>query len=189
MPLKTNLSGGDWWHAHERDYPNSRVIADLEPDFASRVASFVGALTSAGAHVQISSTLRHPSRAYLMHFAWRIAHGTIEPGRVPARAGVPIDWDHGDDRASRAAAQEMVQRARMAHLASLTSHHTRGKAIDMTITWKGHLVLKLPGGRIWEIAEPPTNGAGNRELHEVGSGIFGVRKLLKDPPHWSADGR
>ena len=29
----------------------------------------------------------------------------------------------------------------------------------------------------------------NRELHEIGGTVFGVRKLLSDPPHWSYNGR
>ena len=53
--------------------------------------------------------------------------------------------DHGDDKASRKAAQEMVTLAHMAFLASLTSNHTKGLAIDMDVSWKGDLFLKVPG--------------------------------------------
>lgn len=190
MPAKTNLSGASWWKLHQGKYPNSRDLASLDPGFRSDVARFIDVLRDGGASISIGSTLRHPSRAHLMHYAWKVAHGLIEPDRVPARAGVLIDWDHGDVKASRAAALEMVQAAHMAHIASLTSNHTRGTAIDMTISWKGTLMLKLPGSfNLWEIKDPPRNGSKNTELHRLGESLFGVKKLKSDPPHWSHNGR
>ena len=190
MPEKTNLSGAAWWRQHNARYPNSRDLADLAPDFRERVTRFIDALRWGEANVVISSTLRHPGRAYLMHYAWRLAHGQVVAADIPARAGVEIDWVHGDEKTSRAAAMEMVQLARMAHVASLTSNHTRGTAIDMTITWTGTLLLKLPGsGNLWEIPDRPRTGAGNAELHRLGAELFGVRKLTSDPPHWSHNGR
>ncbi|MGW5723981.1 hypothetical protein ACWEVP_47995 [Amycolatopsis sp. NPDC003865] len=190
MPLKRNLSGGEWWKLHARDYPNSRSLDDLKPAFARSVRQFVDALRLGGASVSVSSTLRHPARAYLMHYSWKVAHGMIEAARVPRRGDVPIDWDHGDERVSRAAAMEMVQLANIVHIASLTSNHTRGTAIDMTIGWKGVLLLRIPGtARLWEIATAPRTGSGNAELHTVGADFFAVRKLKTDPPHWSLDGR
>ena len=189
MPAKSNLSGAMWWRQHNARFPNSRDLADLAPDFRYRVGRFVDALRWGEASVVVSSTLRHPSRAYLMHYAWRVAHGQVAAEDVPPRSGVDIDWVHESEKASRDAAMEMVQLARMAHVASLTSNHTRGTAIDMTITWTGTLLLKLPGsGNLWEIPDRPRTGAGNTELHRLGADLFRVHKLASDPPHWSHDG-
>jgi hypothetical protein len=95
------------------------------------------ALADAGANVTIAATFRPPERAYLMHFAWEIAHGNISPRDVPAMAGVAIEWVHSNAAASRAAAQEMVDGYGMAFIAALRSRHTEGRAIDMSISWVG----------------------------------------------------
>ena len=83
---------------------------------------------------------------------------------------------------------EMVKLFSMAHVASLTSNHIIGKAIDMTMSWKGTLVVMRPAPTLWRIETPPRNGQ-NRELHELGATLFDVHKLKSDPPHWSYNGR
>lgn len=184
----SNLSGKDWWHANQASYPNSQDIDDLEPGFRSRVESFVDSLRHAGANVVVKSTLRNPLRAYLMHYSWRIAYGEVEPEDVPKRGGVDIEWDHGDLEKSRAGAEEMVKLFGMAHVAALNSNHIRGKAIDMNISWKNTLVMTRPPPLLARIESRPRTGQ-NRELHEIGATVFGVRKLRSDPPHWSSDGK
>jgi len=60
----------------------------------------------------------------------------------------------------------MVAGYGIAYRPALTSRHIQGRAIDMRITgWKGT----------------------EQELYARGAS-FGVRKLIKDPPHWSDDG-
>ncbi|MGW6196939.1 hypothetical protein ACWF0M_12400 [Kribbella sp. NPDC055110] len=192
MPAIRMPSGASWWKQNQSRYPNSRDIDALAPGFRDNVSAFIAALRSAGASVVVSSTRRSPERAYLMHYSWNVANGQIEPGRVPVKSGVLIDWDHGDDAASRKGAQEMVDLFHMAHIASLTSNHTRGTAVDMTIAWKAELSLPIPahrGASLWRISTSPRTGASSIDLHEVGANIFGVRKLASDPPHWSKDGR
>ena len=56
----------------------------------------------------------------------------------------------------------------------------------MTITWEGTLKIKNKSATIVEIGTP-RNGAENTTLHTVGNS-YGVKKLLNDAPHWSADG-
>ena len=148
----------------------------------------MGSLRYAGATIAVRSTRRSAIRAYLMHFSWKVAHGEIRPAEVPKRTGVTIEWDHGDLAASRAAAMDMVHLFGMVHVASLTSNHIAGKAIDMNISWKGALVLTRPAPLLTRIESRPTSGQ-NRELHDVGANVFGVRKLASDPPHWSSNGR
>jgi hypothetical protein len=123
-----------------------------------------------------------------MHYTWKVAYGEIDPSDVPARSNLTIEWDHGRIEDSRQAAREMVDLFGMAHIASLTSNHVMGKAIDMTITWKGDLVLTTPAPLYSKIQSQPRTG-GNKELHEVGGTVFGVLKLVSDPPHWSFNGR
>jgi peptidoglycan hydrolase-like protein with peptidoglycan-binding domain len=138
----SNLSGASWWHANQAKYPNSTSVDDLEPGFRAKVKEFLAALDAAGADVAISATRRNKHRAYLMHDAWRLAHGQIKASEIPADPAVNIVWDHGDAAKSRRAAQQMVQLFGMAHPAVLDSLHIEGKAIDMTIAWTGTLAIK-----------------------------------------------
>jgi hypothetical protein len=183
-----SLSGKDWWHANQAKYPNSRDLADLDPGFRTCVERFLAALRQAGASIEISCTRRDADRAYLMHYSWKVANGQIAPQDVPPRSGVDIEWDHGDLEKSRAAAMEMVRLFRMAHIAALTSNHIRGKAIDMDISWKDTLVMSRPAPLLARIESRPRSGQ-NRELQEIAATVFGVRKLVSDPPHWSYDGK
>lgn len=191
MPAVLNPSGAAWWKRNQSRYPDSKDLNRLNPTFRGLVEAFILALRGGGAMVVINSTWRSPERAYLMHYAWKVAHGMVEPARVPPKPGVAIDWDHGDDKASRKAAQEMVTLAHMAFQASLTSNHTKGLAIDMDISWKGDLFLRVPGwgASLWKITSTPRTGAGNRDLHEAARDLFGVTKLASDAPHWSSNGR
>ncbi len=182
------LSGKAWWHANQSKYPNSRDVDDLEPGFRSRVEDFIGALRYAGASVNVNSTRRNAVRAHLMHYCWEVAYREIEPGEVPSRAGLDIEWDHGDLERSREAAMEMVKLFHLAFKASLTSNHIKGKAIDMDISWKEALVLTRPAPLLAKIDTRPRSGQ-NRKLHEIGAAVFGVKKLRSDPPHWSSNGR
>lgn len=184
----TNLSGTRWWRANQARYPNSRRLDDLEGDFGGKVTRFVNAIKEGGANVSVGSTLRNKIRAHLMHYSWRVANKDIAPDRVPQIAGLNIQWDHGNLDASRKAARQMVRLFNMAYIASTTSNHISGQAIDMTITWKGTLAVKVPGREQAEIVTGPRNGKKNRQLHRLGR-EFGIKKLLKDAPHWSHNGR
>lgn len=183
------LSGKDWWKANQARYPNSRDVNDLAPEFRDDVVRFIRLLRQGGASVAVRSTRRNAIRAYLMHYSWRISHDELPATDVPGHAGVDIEWDHGNEEASRAAAGEMARLFNLAYKPSLTSNHIRGTAVDMTITWNGDLALgPLPDGAYRTISDGPRDGAGNRELHEIGA-LYGVRKLVKDAPHWSSNGR
>ena len=80
-----SLSGGAWWQANQARFPNSQSVDTLDPDFKAKVVPFLAALKAAGATVAIASTLRHPIRAYLMHYSWKIAKGIVTPAAVPAQ--------------------------------------------------------------------------------------------------------
>ena len=182
------LSGAAWWHANQAKYPNSTKIEDLEPAFQAKVKAFLAALKDAGIRPNIESTLRDKRRAYLMHYCWEIAHGTTLPSKVPPCPGVTIVWDHDDAAQSKKAAQEMVDLFEMDYMASLTSNHIKGLAIDMKFSWKGTLTIKKKDGAVVEITTKPRNGEDNTTIHQVGAS-YGVIKLLGDPAHWSVDGR
>ena len=124
-----------------------------------------------------------------MHYSWQLSKGNVRATDVPSLSGLSIEWDHGNESASRKAAGKMKQLFNMAYNASLTSNHIKGLAIDMTITWKGNLEVDVPGKQeAVTITTGPKNGAGNRELHQLGR-EFSVKKLVKDAPHWSHNGR
>jgi hypothetical protein len=162
--------------------------------------------THAHPHYKINSTLRPAQRAYLMHYCWLISRSKINPADVPAyqpvgnqRDPVDIEWVHRDAKgnpdvtASWRAANEMVNGFRMAGLRvapALDSNHVRGKAIDMDISWHGNLDILNASGNTIHIATLPRDGT-NRHLIEVGAtyGVYHLRNVDADRPHWSYDGR
>ena len=81
----------------------------------------------------------------------------------------------------------MVQGYGIVFKPALTSRHTEGKALDMTITWQNSLAIANGSGTMVTISSLPRDGAGNADVHQIGSS-YGVIKLLSDPPHWSSDG-
>jgi hypothetical protein len=180
-------SGKDWLSK----YPTSKSLADLKGGFASGAKKFHAALVKAGAKVSVSATFRPPERAYLMHYAFLVAKG-LDPKKVPAMAGVAIDWQHKDKsgqpnpKDAVKAAKDMVGAYHIAYKPALTSRHTQGLAIDMTISWSGTLTIVDGKGKPVEITSSPRDGD-NKDLQDVGAS-YGVIKLKSDPPHWSSDG-
>jgi len=185
-PAASQLSGAAWWHANQANYPNSAKLADLASPFREKAMRFIAALQAAGADVSVTSTLRNPIRAYLMHYSGTVANGTDAPSAVPAKAGCPIVWDHGNLAQSKAGAREMYQLFNIKFPASLTSLHIQGEAVDMTISWSGTLSIVDANG-VTRALGAPRSGETNAGLHAVGA-TYGVHKLLSDAPHWSSTG-
>ncbi len=181
------LSGAAWFRANEARFPNSDRVADLAPAFATQASAFIAALQRAGATVRVSATRRNRNRAWIMHYAWQVAHGAVQPGAVPANPEVDILWDHGDPAVSRRAAQAMVNLFHIAFKPSLTSNHIEGTAIDMAISWDSPIDVIDAAGRTNRI-DQPRSGNTNTDLHAVGA-TYGLHKLATDPPHWSVNGR
>lgn len=184
--MAPKYSGAAWWHANQAKYPNSQSVSDLAKPFRDQATAFIKALKDAGADVKVSATLRHPTRAHLMHYSVRVAQGDIAPNKVPAVPGCTIRWDHGDLARSKKGAQEMADLFDIAFPASLTSNHIAGRAIDMTIGWNGTLKIKDAAGTVKSIGAP-RNGADNSDLHKVGAS-YKLFKLVSDAPHWSDNG-
>ena len=182
------LSGPQW----VARYPTSRDVADCRSPFKESLTSFVAAIEAAGASVSIAATYRPVERAYLMHWSWKIANASANPTSIPARAGVAINWDHGDAAASTTAAQAMVDGYGMQNLTvapALNSKHIAGLAVDMNIGWSGALSIANAAGTLVAISTTPRSGM-NSDLHEVGAS-FGVIKYNGggiDRPHWSDTG-
>lgn len=184
-----NLSGASWVPL----YPGSSDVADLEPGFREKVQAFIGALKAGGASYRITSTLRPPQRAYLMHWAWMITKKDFDPRRVPLLAGVDIEWWHGNEEDSRTAAQAMVNGYGIDTLLvapALHSRHIDGKAVDMHVGWTGTLKIRTAGGAETEIDAQPRDST-NPELIKAGAtyGVIHFGDVMKDRPHWSTDGR
>ncbi len=182
-------------------FPGSSKTSDLLPEFRDRVDAFISVIQNGNAQVRVSATYRPPERAYLMHWSYGIARGLpanmcrpqdtpnvpIDPASVPPMSGVAIDWTHGGNLSeARSAAMQMVSGYQLQYAASLTSNHTKRRAVDMTIGWDGTLNVRDFDGVLHHIASAPHNGT-NPELVAVGK-TFGVLKLTSDPPHWSDDG-
>ena len=190
-PIPTSsLSGAQW----AKKFPGSADIAASAPNFAHALKGFVDAMRHAGAQVEITATFRPPERAYLMHYAWRIAHEGLHPQDVPPKAGVEIDWVHRDAagapdlKRSRNAALDMVASFGLVTRAALQSRHTDGCAVDMTIGWNGELRIPDADGSVRTIIDGPRNGT-HPQLVACGA-TYGVIKarFANDPPHWSDNG-
>lgn len=196
VEISTKKPSGASWVA---EFPTSTSLDDLSAPFSTQAASFIAALSAAGATAVVSATLRPPNRAFLMHWAWKIVNSNTHPRTVPEREGVDIQWDHEDSNGvysstqSVAAAQAMVNGYGMKSLKvvpSLTSRHIEGKAIDMSISWAGSLSIVSADGSTVTVSTEPRTGM-NPRLQAVGAS-YGVIKFIggaKDKPHWSTDGR
>lgn len=177
----TEPSGSQW----VARYPTSTSTSDLASPFREHVDNFIAALQAAGASVSIGATLRPPERVYLMHYSYAIANGA-DPSNAPTMEGVAIDWVHRDSSgntdlpASQSAAQDMVNGYSIAYPPALSSRHSEGRAIDMTITnFMGKTFVNGTGAN--------STVASQGDLETLGSS-YGVTKLHSDPPHWSDDG-
>lgn len=170
------LSGTQW----VQRFPTSVSLQDLATPFRDNVIAFIAAIESAGGIVAISATLRPPERAYLMHYCSRLASGDVTASRIPALPGVAIQWNHGKEAASRAAARSMRDAYQIVFPPALRSNHTLGLAIDMRISGVIGRSIARRDGTIVRIASLA-------DLHPVGA-TYGVVKLPSDPPHWSHDG-
>ncbi len=174
-------------------FPTSTSVDDLLPPFRDNLKAFLTALNKSGAGVTISATYRPVERAYLMHYAFRIAREGLSPQSVPGKSGVDIQWAHRDSAgkldlaASRRAAEDMVAAYGIAFRPALNSNHTARLAVDMTIVWSGTLTILNASGKKVLIGSTPRSGS-NAALIQVGKS-FGVIKLVSDPPHWSQNGR
>jgi hypothetical protein len=187
--LAAEKSGKSW----VARFPGSKKVEDLDAGFREKVEAFIKAVKAAGATVRITSTLRPKERAYLMHWSWLIAKRNHDARKVPALAGVDIEWWHGGQKLSQQKAQEMVDGYGTNHLKvppALRSRHIEGKAIDMLITWKGTLAIKKKDGTVVKIDSTPHDHT-NAELIAVGKtyGVIHFLSVDKDKVHWSTDGR
>lgn len=187
VSIQTELSGAQWCSR----FPTSASTDTLTSEFKNSCDAFISALQTSGAHITISATYRPPERAYLMHWCWKIKHG-FNPSLVPHMDGVNIEWVHPSLQNSIDAAISMVNGFGLQNLnvaPSLHSLHTEKRAIDMSISWNGNLLISKQDGTIVTINTLPRTGM-NSQLKEVGRS-YGVIKFIggaSDVPHWSVNG-
>jgi hypothetical protein len=187
IPAK-ELSGEQW----VARFPGSSSLDVLVDPFKANLTSFKAAIEAAGGTVRVNATYRPPERAYLMHWSYLISKGKNKPQGIPAMDGVNIEWDHGDDKKSIAAANDMIVGFQMEALAttpSLTSNHTIKKAADLTISWSGDLTIIDAAKKSITIKSEPKSGL-NTELITVGAtyNVIKYNRTGTDIPHWSHDG-
>lgn len=170
------LSGALWVGR----FPTSADLADLSEPFGSNVRKFLTAIANAGGTTGVSATYRPPERAYLMHYAAKLARREVLPEQIPSMAGVDINWVHPTESASIAAAKAMVAGYGIVYPPALRSNHTQRTAIDVTI--RGMVGREIVDGDGKKVSIKKM-----ADLYPVGAS-YGVIKLESDPPHWSIDG-
>jgi uncharacterized protein YcbK (DUF882 family) len=177
------LSGAHW----VEKYKTEPTLDLLKDPFKGHISAFIEMLRSNRSRVAISATYRAPERAWLMHWAWMVARGKITYSKLNSISNpqkIDIVWDHGDEASSREAARAMVSGYHMAHVAALSSRHTEGRAVDITIRRLPE-ILKIDK-KEWPIGVARADA--NEALWFIGEHLFSVKKLATDPPHWSDDG-
>jgi hypothetical protein len=210
-PSDQELSGAQWCSR----YPGSSSLDDLNAPFKDDLKAFLDACKAAGVVWHVTQTYRPPQRAYLMHYAWKVAKGQVAPTAVPAYSGEgeapKIKWEHEKKEASIKAAQAMVNGYGIVFAPALESNHSGKTAVDMSVsswTWKeGKYIeiqekgktekrriekndLRTQEATIGGKKQAISTGLGdeyNTDLHAVGA-TYGVKKLFTDKPHWSATG-
>ena len=214
LPEADQLSGTAWFNANQARYPTSTSLDDLSGTFRDNAKKFHKALTDAGVEIGIIATYRHPLRALLMHYCWRIAKGDITPEvadretrfHEPDLEKLNIRWDHGVDDVSRRAAQEMVDKFGISKTLgtppALNSRHRHRNAIDMEVSWESKSIsIKGADGKTVVITSIPKNEM-NKDLHKVAFGygvikfghrvvdgkLTGIASTL-DRNHWSDTGK
>jgi hypothetical protein len=198
----SELSGRSWVSR----FPGSDLVWDLSGTFRQEVTDFISMMRHAGITVTVFGTRRPPERAYLMHYSWLIAKGKIDPADVrpsapgPGQVPVRICWQHTDSRgaedgaASVAAAREMVSGYHispgLAVAPALSSLHTRGLAIDMTMTWsKASITIADRRGHRVRISTTPRSGLNSRLIAVAATyGVIHYLSAAADPVHWSVSG-
>ena len=183
------LSGARW----AQRFLGGTNIRDITGTFRHAVDEFVSAMNEAGIRVQIEATYRPTQRSYLMHWSWRIVNDGFDPAKIPAMAGVEIEWEHPTAAASLRAANDMVDALSIRRLRTepaLRSQHNFRLAIDMSLSWSGTVSVADANGKVVLINTLPRTGM-NRQLIEIGA-TYGVKKYVggsRDVPHWSNNGR
>lgn len=175
------------------EFPISTSPGALEPGFGGAVSRFIRAVEGGGAGVRIRSTLTPPERAYLMHWSWMIAKRGYSANEVPPMAGVYIEWWHGSQDRSTRAAREMIDGFGIGKLKvapALESNQTRGRGIDMEITWAANLAVIDGHGERRTIRGGPRNST-NRSLDRIGAtfGVIHDSRAWTGRDRWSIDGR
>jgi hypothetical protein len=183
-------SGAEWVGiANANGWTNSTAFSALAPSWGPSAQAFVEGLRVAGAEVHVTAGLRHPNRAFLMHYAWGVARSQYTPAQANAACrgrGIHIEWDHGATAASRAAAQALVDAFGLVHQASITSNHIHGLAIDMEIS---NLPPRITmNGRTYTTLRDASGEAAARSVAPIGRAMgvnwFGPGDIV----HWSHDG-
>ncbi len=171
------LSGPMW----VKKFPGSSSISDLTPSFRTKVNKFIAAIEAAGGEVRIEATFRPLKRAFLMHYSFMIDEEGFDPADVPEYSGIDINWVHPTPAASIRAARQMNEGYGTVYQPALKSNHTAGRAIDMTIT-------RILGKTMKDAKDNDVEIRREADLHDLGA-TYGVKKLVRDPPHWSEDGK
>ncbi len=196
-------SGSYWVEWADIHATFSKDVEMLEISFKNKVKLFLKALDDAGVAYKITTTKRSAKRAYLFHWSWQIVHGIWSKNKFLRKCkaseatkmpGVDIEWDHGNEKASKLAAQEMLDDFELAappkstSAPALSSNHIKGEAIDLVfeVPWTNAKIKKQDGT---EVLVPYLRDVNvNTLLHEVGKS-YGLIKHLHDAPHWSINGK
>lgn len=181
----STVSGAPW----VAKFPTSTSTTDLKDPFKTNFEAFLKAMKEAGITIRITASHRPKQRAYMMHYAWKIAKGKITPAEVPPMPGVDIIWNHGH---AKQGAQDMVDGFGINNLSvppALNSRHIDGRAIDTVLSWMKDVKIRKKDGMFKTIIGEPRNST-HPDLIAVGAtyGVIHFKPASADKVHWSDDG-
>lgn len=205
-----NPLGPEWTMRYRNPSTESEMLAALHRErpksgFAERIEHLIAELRSAGAEVQLNSTVRHRERGYLMWGAFVLSQADRDDevaalcDRLDARnrawgLDVPIRWRHPlGAEATRAAAREMSATYDVVYATEAgarESKHYGGRAADLTaVGLPRRLTLESPRGarRSFDLSDPDQTRdlSLTPELIDWIEVEWGLEKLRADYPHWN----
>ena len=188
VEVARELSGTQWCAR----FPGDNTLGALDPLFRPKVAAFFTAVDAAGVNKSIGAVFRPKERAYLMHWSYKLYHGSVKAKDIPHAEGVLIEWVHQSEADSAKAAAEMCKGYNIHKLGTtpaLRSQHEIRLAIDVSINWSGNISIANQDGTTADITSSPRTGM-NPDLIQVGAtyGVIKYDRTGTDKPHWSSTG-
>lgn len=202
----------EWTARYQQPMTDQGKLDELvaaAPRFGKAARSLFEQLEAAGAFTWVEAAVRPRERGFLIYGSWYVSRAP-DPVQLERRIlkleryekdwglSVPIQWSHPDGfEATVEGARAMADTYGVDYATprgARRSSHYGGNAIDLVaVDLPRSLTLKAPDGakRTFDLsgAQQSRDLSLTPELVDWIEAHFGLKKLRKDYPHWSANGR